>query len=105
MTKDEIREWLCDWLSDHLGISPEEVEGDRTLASYGLDADDLSRLQHDVEEALEERVEAGALRLRSTVQSLSKYLWELLGNDDDDDFDATPRDVDMDEALRDIGMA
>ena len=42
MTRDEIREWLMDWLAEQLGISPEDVENDRSFASYGFDADDLA---------------------------------------------------------------
>jgi hypothetical protein len=106
MTKDEIREWLNDWLADHLGISPEEVEADRTLARYGLDTEELVSLQGDLEEAIEERMEAGAIRARSTVTSLTQYVWAHLGNEDDDEFDSSPREaVDMEETLRDIGMA
>ena len=106
MTKDEIREWLTDWCADHLGMSPEDVETDRTLARYDLEAEDLASMQRDLEEAIEERIEAGAIRPRSTVASLTQYVWELLGNEDDDEFDSSPREsVDMDEALRDIGMA
>lgn len=106
MTKDEIREWLNDWLADHLGVSPEDVEADRTLARYGLEADEMVSLQSDLEEAIEERIEAGAIRARSTVTSLTQYVWEHLGNEDEDEFDSSPREaVDMEETLRDIGMA
>jgi len=106
MTKDEIREWLNDWLADRLGISPEEVEADRTLARYGLEADEFVSLQSDIEEAIEERIDAAAIRPRSTVTSLTQYVWAHLGNDDDDEFDSSPREmVDMEETLRDIGMA
>jgi hypothetical protein len=106
MTKDEIREWLNDWLADHLGISPEEVEADRTLARYGLEGEELVSLQRDIEEAIEERIDAAAIRPRSTVSSLTQYVWQTLGNDDDDEFDSSPREsVDMEETLRDIGMA
>ncbi len=106
MTKNEIREWLTDWLADHLGVSPEDLETDRTMARYGLEAEELASLQGDLEEAIEERIEAGAIRARSTVDSLTQYVWELLGNEDDEEFDSTPRGeaVDMDETLRDIGM-
>jgi len=106
MTKDEIREWLNDWLADHLGVSPEDVEADRTLARYGLEADEMVSLQSDLEEAIEERIEGGAIRARSTVTSLTQYVWEHLGNEDEDEFDSSPREaVDMEETLRDIGMA
>jgi acyl carrier protein len=106
MTKDEIREWLNDWLADHLGVSPEDVEEDRSLARYGLEGEEMVSLQRDLEEAIEERIEAGAIRARSTVSSLTQYVWTHLGNEDDDEFDSAPREaVDMEETLRDIGMA
>lgn len=106
MTKDEIREWLNDWLADHLGMSPDDIEADRTLARYGLEAEELTSLQRDIEDAIEENLDAGAIRPRSTVSSLTQYVWQQLGNEDDDEFDASPREaVDMEETLRDIGMA
>ena len=54
MTREEIRGWLIDWLADQIGISPEEVENDRSFASYGLDADDIARLVSAIEEYFEE---------------------------------------------------
>ena len=68
MTKDEIREWLSDWLADHLGISPEDVETDRTLARYGLEAEELVSLQGDLEEALGAANAIGDDRLQRQAQ-------------------------------------
>jgi len=106
MTREEIREWLAEWLADQLGISPEDVEMDRSFASYGLDADDLARLVSAIEESFEESLEADVIRGRSTLTSTTRLLCELSGADEEDaDSGEEPaRDVDMDELARDIGL-
>lgn len=106
MNRTEIREWLENWLAEELGISPEDVESDRSLASYRLDAEDLERLAGEIEEYFEETLEADVVRARSTVSSLTRYLCELTGADEED-LDASEesaREVDMDELARDIGL-
>jgi acyl carrier protein len=106
MTRQEIREWLNEWLADHLGVSPEEVETDRTLASYGLDADDLERLASAIAEYFEETLPEDSIRARSTVTSLTRLLCELSGADDEDveESEEPSREIDMDELARDIGL-
>ena len=106
MNRTEIREWLDNWLADQLGISPDEVEGDRSLGSYGLEAEDLERLTSEIEEYFEETLEADTVRARSTVATLTRYLCELTGADDEDlsESDDGMREVDMDELARDIGL-
>ncbi|HMI92226.1 MAG TPA: acyl carrier protein [Polyangiales bacterium] len=106
MNRTEIREWLENWLADELGISPEDVEGDRSLGSYGLEAEDLERLGSEIEEYFEESLEADTVRTRSTIASLTRYLCELTGADDEDpgESEEATREVDMDELARDIGL-
>ena len=106
MTRQEIREWLNEWLADHLGVSPEEVESDRTLASYGLDTDDLERLAAAIVEYFEETLPEDSIRARSTVASLTRLLCELSGADDEDveESEEPSREIDMDELARDIGL-
>ena len=106
MNRDEIRQWLENWLADQLGVSPDDIEGDRSLASYRLEADDLERLSAAIEESFEESLEADTVRPRSTVSSLTRYLCELTGADDEDGEAAeeSSREVDMDELARDIGL-
>jgi acyl carrier protein len=106
MNRTEIREWIENWLADELGISPDDVEADRSLGSYGLEADDLERLTGDIEEYFEETLEAEVIRVRSTVSTLTRYLCELSGADDEDPGEAeeASREVDMDELARDIGL-
>ena len=106
MNRTEIREWIENWIAEQLGISPDDVEGDRSLGSYGLEADDLERLVGDIEEYFEETLEADSIRARSTVASLTRYLCELSGADDEDPGEAeeATREVDMDELARDIGL-
>jgi len=106
MNRDEIRQWLENWLADQLGVSPDDIESDRSLASYRLEADDLERLSAAIEEAFEESLEADTVRPRSTLSSLTRYLCELTGADDEDGEAAeeNAREVDMDELARDIGL-
>jgi polyketide synthase 13 len=106
MNRDEIREWLMDWLADKIGISPDEVERDRSFASYGLEADDLGALVSAIEEYFEETLEAEAIRPRTTLALLTRYLCELSGADDDEaeQTEEPTREIDMDELARDIGL-
>jgi acyl carrier protein len=106
MTREEIREWLNDWLADHLGISPEDVETDRTLASYGLDAEDLERLEAAIAEDFEETLPEESIRARSTVATLTRLLCALSGADDEEaeESEEPSREIDMDELARDIGL-
>jgi acyl carrier protein len=106
MNRDEIRGWLMDWLADKVGISPDEIEMDRSFASYGLEAEDLTDWVSAIEEYFEESLEADALRPRATVASLTRYLCELSGADDEDvdQAEEPAREIDMDELARDIGL-
>ena len=106
MNREEIREWLMDWMADQLGISPEEVEMDRTVASYGLEADDLERLASAIEEYFEESLPADVIRPRSTLASLTRMLCEWSGADEEDEAasEESQREIDMDELARDIGL-
>jgi acyl carrier protein len=102
MNRTEIREWIENWVAEQLGISPDDVEADRSLGSYGLEAEDLERLVGDIEEYFEETLEADVIRARSTVASLTRYLCELSGADDEDpsESEEATREVDMDELAR-----
>ena len=106
MNREEIRQWLENWLAEQLGASPEDIESDRSLASYRLDADDLARFSAAIEEAFEESVDGDTVRPRSTVSSLTRYLCELTGADEEDGETAeeNAREIDMDELARDIGL-
>ena len=61
MTREEIREWLAEWMADQLGMSPDDMEMDRTLGSYGLEADQLECLASDIEEYFDEQLEENAV--------------------------------------------
>lgn len=106
MNREEIREWLNDWIADELGISPDEVESDRTLASYGFDAEEIEGLVAAIEEEFEESLPADCIRARSTVASLTRLLCEWSGADEDDDtgVEEGAREIDMEEIARDIGL-
>jgi hypothetical protein len=105
MTREEIQEWLTEWLADRLCVAPEDIERDRSLASLGIEQDDLDDMQSEIEDYFEESLDAGAIRLRSTPSSVTRYLCELTGTDEDDDFTSGPvRDPEMEDMLRDMGV-
>lgn len=106
MNRDEIREWLMDWLADKIGISPDEVERDRSFASYGLDADDFAALVSAIEEYFEESLEGDVIRPRTTLASLTRYLCEWTGADEEESShgEEQAREVDIEELARDIRM-
>ena len=106
MTREEIREWLINYIADQLGISLEEVEADRSLASYGFEAEDLERFAAAVDEEFEESLPADAIRPRSTVSSLTRFICEWSGGDEEDvaESEEASREIDMDELARDIGL-
>jgi acyl carrier protein len=106
MTREEIREWLINYIAEQLGISLEEVEADRSLASYGFEAEDLERFAAAVDEEFEESLPPDAIRPRSTVSSLTRFICEWSGGDDEDAAEAEEpsREIDMDELARDIGL-
>jgi acyl carrier protein len=106
MNRDEIREWLIEYVADQLGISPEDVEMDRTLASYGFDTEEIESMVAAIEDYFEESLPGDSVRTRSTVASLTRLLCEWSGADDDDDEapEEPSRDLDMEEIARDIGL-
>ena len=106
MNRDEIREWLIDYLADSLGISPHDVELDRSLASYRLDAEDIAAFASAIEEYFEEKLDSDVIRARTTVATATRYLCELTGADDEDHgaSDEPSREIDMEELARDIGL-
>ena len=106
MNREEIREWLIDWVADQLGISPESVETDRTVASYGFEAEDLETLVSKIEEYFEESLPEDCIRPRSTISSMTRLLCEWSGADEDDETgsEEPAREIDMDELARDIGL-
>lgn len=106
MHRDEIREWLMDYVADELGISPQDVELDRSLGSYGFDAESVATFVSAIEDFFEESIDAEAIRVRSTIASTTRYLCAVVGSDDEDgpSGDEPPRDVDMEELARDIRL-
>ncbi|MGD8862454.1 MAG: hypothetical protein PVI30_20755 [Myxococcales bacterium] len=78
---------------------------DRAFGSFGLDTEVLEALSSDIEDYFEERLDPGAVRVRSTVASLTRYLCELTGTDEEDDYESGAlRGMEADNLLRDIGL-
>lgn len=52
MTEDGLRHWVRNHLASLLGVSPDSILLDRSLADYGLDSVDAVLMAGELEEAL-----------------------------------------------------
>lgn len=103
MTRDEIKSWLSDWIADAIGIGADEVEEDRTLGSYRLNALQLEHLSDDIEDFFEEPLESGIVVKRAKVGRVIRELCILMDTDEEVFGESEPvRDP---ELLHDIGLS
>lgn len=102
MTRSEIESWLRDWMSEDLDMSTDIIEADRTLGSYGMDAESLERLACDIEDFFEEPLESGLIQKRATLSKLIRELCILMDTDEEDlSYEAPVTDLAL---LADIGF-
>lgn len=102
MTRSEIKSWLTDWISDVLACSPDDLEEDRTLGSYGLSNVQLESLACEVEDFFEEPLESGTIVKRATLGRVISEICILMDTDDEEFGELEPvRDR---EILQDIGL-
>lgn len=105
MNRNEIQEWVKQWLGDQLGISPDEIEKDRSFASYGLGEELMQLLGEEIEDYFEDRIDDRNLTPRGNVAHLTKALCALCDTDDEDLSSlGSDRDYEMDQTLREIGF-
>ena len=102
MTRNEIKNWLSDWLADAIGISADEIDEERTLGSYRLSSSQVATLADDIEEFFEEALETGIVIKRAKVERIIRELCILMDTDEETFDEEEPlRDP---ELLQDIGL-
>jgi hypothetical protein len=104
MNRIEITEWVVQWVADQVGASSDEIEVDRSFASYGLDEDAMHLLGEEIESCFEECVDDRALSPRSNASALTRVLCALCETDDDESSDDAAAEYEMDQTLREIGF-
>jgi hypothetical protein len=104
MNRIEITEWVAQWVADQVGASADEIESDRSFASYGFDEDAMHLLGEEIESFFEERVDDRSLSPRSNPAVLTRALCVLCETDEEDESEDASADYEMDETLREIGF-
>lgn len=105
MNRIEITEWVAEWIAEQVGASADEIEAERSFASYGLDEDAMHLLGEEIESHFEECMDERGLSPRSTPAALTRALCALCETDDDGDGLEDPSaSYEMDQTLREIGF-
>lgn len=73
-TAAEIREWIIERLIHDVGLSPDEVDGDKPVVSFGVDSMQFVVLVGELESWLGVRFADNPLIDHPTVNALSNYL-------------------------------
>lgn len=105
MTRTEIEEWLVEWAAAQLGMSPDEIELDRSFASYGLDDEELVAMVDEVEDYFEERLDPRLLKASLNVGTLTQRMCAAWGVEEEEEAGSMNGGDDMGHVLRDLGYA
>lgn len=73
-TAAEIREWIIERLIHDVGLSPDEVDGDKPVVSFGVDSMQFVVLVGELESWLGVRFADNPLIDHPTVNALSTHL-------------------------------
>jgi len=74
----EVLNWLTLKFADWLEVSPDELDPQQPIASYGLDSISAVTLSVQLEEELGVELETAVLWERPTLESLAEHLAETL---------------------------
>jgi acyl carrier protein len=71
---EEIRDWIAQRLVSDIGLSPDEVDGDKPVVSFGVDSMQFVVLVGELESWLGIRFADNPLIDYPTINTLSDYL-------------------------------
>jgi acyl carrier protein len=74
----EVLSWLTLKFADWLEVSPDELEAERPISSYGLDSISAVTLSVQLEEELGVELDTAVLWDRPTLESLAEHLTEKI---------------------------
>jgi acyl carrier protein len=75
---EEIRNWIAERLISDVGLSPDEVDGDKPVVSFGVDSMQFVVLVGELESWLGIRFADNPLIDYPTINALSDYLAQQL---------------------------
>lgn len=74
----EVLIWLTSKFADWLEVSPEELDSQQAISSYGLDSISAVTLSVQLEEELQVELDTAVLWDRPTLESLAEHLAEKM---------------------------
>lgn len=74
----EVLTWLTLKFADWLEVSPDELDAQRSISSYGLDSISAVTLSVQLEEELGVELDTAVLWERPTLESLAEHLVERM---------------------------
>ena len=74
----EVLNWLTLKFADWLEVSPDDLDPQQPISSYGLDSISAVTLSVQLEEELGVELETAVLWERPTLESLAEHLTEIL---------------------------
>ncbi|MFC8174175.1 acyl carrier protein [Streptomyces sp. NPDC057242] len=74
LTRAALRDWLVDYLADHLKVAKDKIDTSLTFESYGLDSRVAVQVSGALEKVVERRLSPGLLYEHQTIDDLSGYL-------------------------------
>ncbi|MEO2036128.1 MAG: acyl carrier protein [Planctomycetaceae bacterium] len=69
----EIEDWLVEMIAGELGMSPDRIQSDRPILSYGVDSMQVVTIVAGLEDWLGFRFQSNPLEDHPTVESLSRF--------------------------------
>lgn len=74
MTTTQALSWIHEWLIQELKLTPQSIDNDRPLVSYGLDSVHAMMLVGDLEDLLQRRFSPTLAWDYPTVRALAAHL-------------------------------
>jgi acyl carrier protein len=79
ISREDLERWLLDRIAFYLDKPADGIDPKVELARYGVDSVYAISIISDIEDYLQVEVDVAEARRRGTVDSLTSYLFELVG--------------------------
>jgi polyketide synthase 13 len=73
-TKEEIEEWIVNWLSSELDLAPDKIDPDQAFVDIGVGSRQAVFLSGELEDWLETTIDASLAWDHPTIASLADFL-------------------------------
>ena len=74
LSKADLASWITGWISAELKIEPDQIKGDRTFVTFGMDSVHAMMMVGDLEEFLGRRLSPTLAWTYPTVEAMADHL-------------------------------